>query len=79
MLTAKVQFICEPSDLQTLTNALSEDSSAWMVQGAELRYEPLPDNPEASDEAKSSLRELIDELEANDDVVQVAVSAANFL
>ncbi|KAG6920006.1 hypothetical protein DXG01_013355 [Tephrocybe rancida] len=50
----------------------------WSVGISELRYMPLQDGPDISNEAKDELKALVEELEDNDDVLQVwATSTAD--
>ncbi|KAG5645016.1 hypothetical protein DXG03_007293 [Asterophora parasitica] len=65
-------FMCEPDLLHPLLAAIVELDSSWHIGTREFRYIPLEDSPEEpSDETKSDLRALMDELEANEDVVNV--------
>ncbi|KAG6813355.1 hypothetical protein H0H92_011903 [Tricholoma furcatifolium] len=65
-------FTCEADTLPSLTSAISQNfSQAWTVGVSELRYMPLEDSPEISNENKDELRDLVDELEANEDVLQI--------
>ncbi|KAF5386743.1 hypothetical protein D9615_001824 [Tricholomella constricta] len=64
-------FTCEPDRLHPLSSAIQEHHQTWTIGTSEFRYVPLEDSSEPSDETKADLRALIDELEANEDVVQV--------
>ena len=76
LFTAVFQFTCEPDALLPLSSAITQSfSQRWNVDISELRYIPLEDSPEVSEDAKNDLKALIDELENNEDVLQVWVSS----
>ncbi|KAG5354156.1 hypothetical protein C0989_003669 [Termitomyces sp. Mn162] len=75
LLTAAIQFTSEPDALISLSTAIiNKFSQKWNVDVSELRYIPLEDSPEVSEEAKNDLKALIEELENNEDVLQVWTS-----
>ncbi|KNZ75410.1 UPF0082 protein C8D2.12c, partial [Termitomyces sp. J132] len=68
-------FTSEPDALISLSTAIiNKFSQKWNVDVSELRYIPLEDSPEVSEEAKNDLKALIEELENNEDVLQVWTS-----
>ncbi|KAG5728301.1 UPF0082 protein C8D2.12c [Termitomyces sp. T112] len=70
-----VWFTSEPDALISLSTAIiNKFSQKWNVDVSELRYIPLEDSPEVSEEAKNDLKALIEELENNEDVLQVWTS-----
>ncbi|KAG6831480.1 hypothetical protein H0H87_005047 [Tephrocybe sp. NHM501043] len=69
-------FTCEPDTLLSLTSAISQQfSKSWNVGISEVRYMPLEETSDISTEDKNELKELVNELEDNEDVLQVWTSA----
>lgn len=75
ILTVINQFTCEPDALLSLSSAITQNfSQRWNVNASELRYIPLEDNAEVSQEVKNDLKALVNDLENNEEVLQVWTS-----
>lgn len=66
------KFYCGTSELSELTNALTQEPSVTLI-GSELVYNPL-EKTQVSDEDDEVLEELIQTVEAHDDVVRVSTT-----
>ncbi|KAF5340881.1 hypothetical protein D9758_012179 [Tetrapyrgos nigripes] len=69
----EVEFICEPSSLSTLTDALLKTDSTLVT--SELVYTPL-ETVEPSEEDSSALEDLVDALEGHEDTIRVWTSCS---